>query len=989
MEWNRNVLQSYIKKYKENIVQIRSEEAYKWKAVRCFQDHWNLEAEDFWKMLKESLSKTENLLAANMFYPRTYILKLAEKDPEAVREMFRRLYVGDSPLEARIDEFTSTATRLKDMYFTGDRNHFQNTSAVTVYLFLRYPEEYYIYKYSECKACADKLGCSLVIPSSGKGECALAASAFYDEIREVLASDQELVEMNLDCLDTECYQERAHRMLTADIMFYISRYQEAPSVNEEAFQNWMRSQKRSNGERQYTDNTISAYIRSLNLVYTRINVSPVKSLFEIDDAKVLEQMDSRIRSDSDFVEANKALNHGALSAALKLYSDFLKWKKTDWWPSMEEYGPGLTVEDWKALLGNPAVFDENSLIVMKCFRDCGGTATCTQMSNRYGRSGNFYNRVSAELAGRIQEHTGCPMPPARDAGLRWWPILYVGRSADREEAGAYVWRLREELKAALDQTDLSAVSEFEPGKDSGNSDDMEDAENRRDGINSRKGVSRLNIGKNTILYGPPGTGKTYSTVTCAVAIIENRPLEEIEAIPYKDRLKRYRKYQQEGLVEFCTFHQSYGYEEFIEGIRPITPEDSEYTGNGGIEYKVKPGIFRKFCEDAETAAAGNSEDLGIRENPTIWKVSLQGTGENPIRTDCMENNHIRIGWSGYGRDLSAESAYADGGRSILNAFVNVMQIGDIVMSCYSESEVDAVGVITGDYEWREGGEYNRQRPVRWLTKGFKEDIVSINGGKKLTLSTVYRLNQMSLPDVLHIVRKHGKTQSVDTRNRVFIIDEINRGNISKIFGELITLIEPSKRLKSDEETRVKLPYSGVRFGIPQNVYLLGTMNTADRSIALIDTALRRRFRFVEMQPKPELLSDTTAAGIRIGELLSAVNRRIEVLYDREHTIGHAFFMELKTKGSGLNDRSDLDRLADIFEYSVIPLLQEYFYEDYEKIRLVLGDNRTDDPSLQFVIKQPDNYGGLFGAEHYFDTANAYTVNRAALHNAAAYRKIYE
>ena len=218
-------------------------------------------------------------------------------------------------------------------------------------------------------------------------------------------------------------------------------------------------------------------------------------------------------------------------------------------------------------------------------------------------------------------------------------------------------------------------------------------------------------------------------------------------------------------------------------------------------------------------------------------------------------------------------------------------------------------------------------------------------------------------------------------NYVIIIDEINRGNISKIFGELITLIEPSKRIGQVEGASAKLPYSKKPFGVPDNVYLIGTMNTADRSIATIDTALRRRFQFKEMQPNPEVLEGINVEGISIKDMLTRMNKKISVLFDREHTIGHAYFMPLKKDNS-------LDALAVIFENNIIPLLQEYFYDDYEKIRLVLGDNRKANESEQFVVAKATDYSELFGdTDLDSDDAFSYEINKQAFGNIEAYKYI--
>lgn len=313
-----------------------------------------------------------------------------------------------------------------------------------------------------------------------------------------------------------------------------------------------------------------------------------------------------------------------------------------------------------------------------------------------------------------------------------------------------------------------------------------------------------------------------------------------------------------------------------------------------------------------------------------------------------------------------------------------MRVGDVVMSCYSASTVDAIGVVTGEYEWHDEYErYKRIRPVKWLVKGISEDITQINNGSSMTLSTVYRLN-ISLNDVVDILRKYKAVPSyadVPRTNHVFIIDEINRGNISKVFGELITLIEPSKRLGQSEGITARLPYSNKLFGVPDNVYLIGTMNTADRSIATIDTALRRRFQFKEMQPDPDVLAGISVEDISIRDMLIRMNRKISVLYDREHTIGHAYFIPLKANPT-------IETLAAIFENSILPLLQEYFYDDYEKIRLVLGDNNKPDAADQFIVARSIDYTELFGTtEMDLDDSFVYEINRAAFDNIEAYRSI--
>jgi len=560
--------------------------------------------------------------------------------------------------------------------------------------------------------------------------------------------------------------------------------------------------------------------------------------------------------------------------------------------------------------------------------------------------------------------------------FRWWPILYVGKNASDDVDGSFIWKLRDELAEALVRIDLSDVQLYASKPDSSGGDS--NTSGGDDNIDKK-----LITAKNTILYGPPGTGKTYSAIRYAVAIVEDKTIAEVKSEDYGEVFGRYLKYKDDGLIAFTTFHQSFSYEEFIEGIRPVVSPEEKADANKEIEYEIHDGIFKAFCDNAGKPVGGKADaDLGIGKNPTVWKVSLEAAGDNLTRTECMENNHIRIGWDEYGENISDATDFGEhGGSNVLSAFYNRMQIGDIVLSCYSCKTIDAIGVITGEPEWHdEYPQYKRVRNVKWLVKGINEDIVDLNGGRTMTLSTVYKLS-VSVSDVLQMLRSLKPdlfTKKVKIPNRVFIIDEINRGNISKIFGELITLIEPSKRIGASEQLRAKLPYSGQDFGVPNNVYIIGTMNTADRSIALIDSALRRRFSFVEMQPDSTTLEGVHVENINIAKMLDTINKRITVLLDREHTIGHSYLLPLKNSPT-------IETLAEIFENSIVPLLQEYFYDDYEKIRLVLGDNRKPDDSTRFIVKKTDTVD-LFG-DAEIDFPEYYEVNREAFKRIEAYRQM--
>ena len=703
--------------------------------------------------------------------------------------------------------------------------------------------------------------------------------------------------------------------------------------------------------------------------------------------KLLENNQSRFKPDLDVMKTLKKMVSAEkylllmkkIKETMSEYNNFPElsfdaWKRSTenkneffgendiWLPSLEEYNPAITVEQWIELLNNPDVFTIGSLETVKRMKDYGGQATCKELSVKYGNTTQFYNMTSSQLAKRVHKITNCPVTKRENDNSKWWPILYVGKEADDETDGAFIWKLRDELSEALESVDLSHIKLY---ADKGGGTDM-----------------KTNISKNTILYGPPGTGKTYNTVSYAVAIIENKNLSEIKAEEYNDVLSRYNEYKSEGLIEFTTFHQSYGYEEFIEGIKPIMNSESD---ENDVKYTIEDGLFKTFCSRSSIPVAKKSSiELGLNKNPTIWKVSLWSTGDNPIRTECHENGHIRIGWDMYGAEITEDTDFSEnGGKNVLNAFISQMKIGDIVFSCYSSTTIDAIGVVSGDYEWC-GEEYdnlNRRRKVNWIVKGIREDIVEINGGNTMTLASVYRLKNIALSDAIAIIEKYLPQAVEEKKNHVFIIDEINRGNISKIFGELITLIEPTKRIGQTEGMKIRLPYSQTMFGVPDNVYILGTMNTADRSIAAIDTALRRRFRFKEIMPDADVLDGIVVDGVIIKNMLNKINKRITALYDREHTIGHSYFLPLK-------DNPTLDTLAVIFSDDIIPLLQEYFYEDYEKIRMVLGDNnKTIDDTDRFITAVQNDYNELFGNTEGFDDSFSYEINNEAFYNIKAYRKI--
>ena len=437
--------------------------------------------------------------------------------------------------------------------------------------------------------------------------------------------------------------------------------------------------------------------------------------------------------------------------------------------------------------------------------------------------------------------------------------------------------------------------------------------------------------KNVVLYGAPGTGKTYDVPELAVRLCDPAFMA---AEPSREEIvSRYNQLKTEKRIAFTTFHQSLDYEDWIEGLRPVVNENSQVT------YEIESGIFKKLCEEAERPVVKDKQ-VGIADNAVVWKVSLAGTGDNPVRSDCMKNSYIRIGWDGYGPVISDEtdwSIYNGEGKQILDAYINKMKVGDIVMSCYSSQTIDAIGVVVGDYEFEDKfPNYKRVRRVNWLVKNINENIVEMNDGKTMTLGTVYRLNSITLDNVKSILEKYDTSSKMEENDKayVMVIDELNRGNVSKVFGELITLLEADKRKGRINAERVVLPYSKKAFHIPSNVYLIATMNTADRSLGSLDYAIRRRFAFIAEKPfglevegfDEELFEKVSSLFVKnFGDYkesgwdqtmkLESADTLSEEYKPEDVWIGHSYFL--------MQDEESEDNTSNRLLYEIIPLLEEY------------------------------------------------------------------
>lgn len=461
---------------------------------------------------------------------------------------------------------------------------------------------------------------------------------------------------------------------------------------------------------------------------------------------------------------------------------------------------------------------------------------------------------------------------------------------------------------------------------------------------------------NQILFGPPGTGKTYHTITESVKIVDpeyfklhsanrNKLQSRFNDLLIKDWEKT------EGQISFCTFHQSFSYEDFVEGIKPLKPEK----GDTSIKYDIVDGIFKKICRLAD--ASNNAQKLA-KENlvsltqeefnkAVFYKVSLGDSTkeeDKEIYDYCISNNLISIGFGESidftGKDESQVNDIVTKEKldpytaQAINYFKNYLKVGNYVVVSYGNSYIRALGKVSGDYEYKPDAEirYKHFRKVDWVFKNVEIPVAEFYQ-KNLSQQTIYKLKSEYIIPEFFVRRSKPVDSNIQQKRFVLIIDEINRGNVSSIFGELITLVEPSKRSGMPEALEVVLPYSKERFTVPSNVYIIGTMNTADRSIESLDTALRRRFSFNEMVPDPALIlsvgkSKGKVDGIDIVHMLQKMNERIEKLIDKDHKIGHSYFLDVV-------NAKDLE-LA--FKDKVIPLLEEYFFGDFGKIGLVLGNS---------------------------------------------------
>lgn len=774
--------------YKRDFVQkLWPNEKYKWQAVKCFQLNWDVNATDFAEMLKKSLSATANLLASVNNFPARMIQKFAEIVPEEVRAMYIELFDESKDVYERINSFKLKSSILLERYGNGAAQHYQNENSISTYLWLRYPDKYYIFKLSEVKVVASELESDYRFKKGAYADNIHNFYALYNEICAELQKDDELRNMLAAQVDSTCYSDPEMRTLTIDVGFYISRY------------------------------------------YSKRNDEPAAD---------------------------------------------------EWWPT--DYSPAISTEEWIALLNDAEVFIPSSLEIMKRMLDYGGKATCTQLSVKYGETKNFYNSGSVALARRVAERTGCPVMQRDTGDPRWWTILYVGKDAGKDEEGSYIWKLRDELESALRQVDLSEVSLYAKSDDEGT-----------DGFHC-----------------------WWLTAKPKIWSFSDTPVGEVMSYSlYNENGNKRRIFQ--NFLDAKAGDMIIGYEATpvlkIVAIARVTAEqDGEKLYFEKVEGLASPIDYQTLRECPEL------ERMEFFQNPqgSLFKLTRGEydfimdiiRDENPVQQEAANDPYTS---EDFLREVYMTSADFTKIQAVLRNKKNI-----ILQGAPGVGKTFAAKRLA----WSMMGEIDESRVefVQFHQNYSYEDFVMgykpVEDGFELRNGIFYRFCQ--------------RAANQPDKDFFFIIDEINRGNMSKIFGELLMLIERDYR-----GTKATLAYNGLPFSVPKNLYIIGMMNTADRSLAMIDYALRRRFSFFDMEPGFDSEGFRQYQASLNNETLNALVERVkdlnkEIAADKSlgkgFCIGHSYFC-------GQDTCTD-EWLDSIVNYDILPMLSEYWFDDTVKLQ---------------------------------------------------------
>ena len=783
---NHEKLKDSLVKYKAAFENRWPDERYKWEAIKWFQDHWDINADNFYEMFTVATEKTYNLLASMNNFPRGMLQVFAEQDKEAVREMFINLYDETKPVTDRIARFQVSAQALCDRLAPG-KQHYQRPMAITVYLWLKYPSKYDVFKYSVCKSTSQYLENTFVpkkgnVPANIKGNMEL-----IDEIRSEIVKDDELLKMYKDKLDDKCFVDQTYRTLAFDISFYIANYLNDTS---EAKEEWL----------------------------------------------------------------------------------------------AEDYNPGISKEQWVKLLNNDEVFTDQAMEIVTRMRDYGGQATCSQLSTKYGETANFYNMGSTSLAKRVAEKTNCELRVDEEGKTRYWSVLYMGRYADKDEEGVFVWKLRDELAAALEEVDLSEVALYAETVD----------EKHYWWLNANPKIwsfTDINVGEvqNYTLYNDNGNKRrifqNFLDAKAGDLVIgyESNPVKKVVALA---RITQ----ENDGNSVYFEKTEGLGVPISYEDLKEIPELDHmEYFQNPqGSLFKLTKGeydlILDLIREENPLPEKTEQFDTYTKED-FLSEVYMTGDNYDILKNILLKKQNVILqGAPGVGKTFAAKRlAYS-------------------IMGVKDASRIEFI-------------QFHQNYSYEDFIMGYKPS----GDGFELQNGIFYKfcLKAANNPEVPYF----------------FIIDEINRGNMSKIFGELLMLIEKDYR-----GTKATLAYNGLQFSVPKNLYIIGMMNTADRSLAMIDYALRRRFSFYSMEPgfesegfrkyMSELNDDTFYALI---DVVIALNKAIseDPSLGPGFCIGHSYFCGQKSE----DEEKLLGWMTSVVDYDIVPMLEEYWFDEPDKVRL--------------------------------------------------------
>lgn len=782
-------LKDVLAQYKQSFVSTQwGNEKYKWEAVKWFQDNWDVNASDFPEMLSRSLDKTFNLLASNNNFPKGMIVGFAKAAPEEVRAMFIALFDESQDVFERMNAFKMQSSILLEKYGNGAAQHYQYENAISTYLWLRYPDKYYIYKFGEVKTVSSELESDYRFKKGAYADNIRNFLRLYDEISAALKEDTELVNLFQSQLTDTCYPDPELKTLTIDVGFYISR------------------------------------------LYSQEN-------------------------------AEKA-------------------EAAAWFPS--DYTPGLTEEDWLALLGDDKVFTTGSLEIMKRMKDYGGQATCTQLAVKYGETKNFYLTGSTALAKRVVEKTGCPvLTDDKNENSKWWPVLYIGRYATKDEQGSYIWKLRDELSAALDKTDLSGIELYvaaAPGEED-------------------RGYWWLNANP-----------KIWSYSDIAVGEVQSYTL-------YNENGNKRRIFQ--NFLDAKAGDMIIGYEsnpvkQIVAIGRVSAEQDGEKLFFEKVEGLTSPIDYATLKECPEL------ERMEYFQNPqgSLFKLTRGEYDfildmireENPVSTDAAIDAYTKSDF--LDEVYMTEKRYENLVAVLRNKKNIILQGAPGVGKTFAARRLAWSMMGEQDDSRIEFVQFHQNYSYEDFMMGYKP----VEDGFELKYGIFYRFCQ--------------KAANQPDKEFFFIIDEINRGNMSKIFGELLMLIEKDYR-----GTKATLAYNGLSFSVPKNLYIIGMMNTADRSLAMIDYALRRRFSFFEVEPGFDsegfIHYQNGLNNETLNELISKVkDLNHEIALDKSlgkgFCIGHSYFC-------GRDICTD-ECMHSIVDYDILPMLSEYWFDDPNKLQ---------------------------------------------------------